>query len=344
MQSLRAMRREYTALIDETFDEIIPRAEQEIAKAYHDASEAWTREMIEAHEQAGQEIPWVRLPVADANELVTETVQGHEVGQSFFKADPKRLEIIAKDVRRDMDRARYATIERSGAQYKEILMNADAYVQTGTMTPLDAVEKASQECADQGLNAVRYENGNIVNVASYVDMALRTSAHRAVLTAEGSKREEWGFPLVISPALHSTCDICLKWQGRILIDDVYAQIEPDKAEGVKENHERLSTAVKEGFIHPNCRHPLVTYVEGITQIPTKSPHDKTRRQYNAEQKQRSIERGIRRWKRRQAIAEGEQELRMATAKVKEWQARMRDHLDKNPQLRRNPKREKLMVG
>lgn len=104
----------------------------------------------------------------------------------------------------------------------------------------------------------------------------------------------------------------------------------------------LSTAVKDGFIHPNCRHPLATYIEGITQIPKQSDLDQTKKNYDAEQRQRQIELQIRRWKRKENLAQSEKDKKEAANKVKLWQAQMREHLEQNPQLRRQPQREKLM--
>ena len=47
--------------------------------------------------------------------------------------------------------------------------------------------------------------------------------------------------------------------------------------------------------------------------------------YEATQQQRYYERKIREWKRRAAVAEGEH-ADYATAKVREWQARTREHV------------------
>ncbi|MDO5734712.1 MAG: hypothetical protein Q4P08_06255 [Eubacteriales bacterium] len=121
-----------------------------------------------------------------------------------------------------------------------------------------------------------------------------------------------------------------------MLDNVFASGKPDG------KHELLSTAIKEGFLHPNCRHPLVTYIEGITQIPQLSPYDKTRENYEAEKKQRQIELLIRRFKREQAISQAAERAAEADRKIKEWQQKMKNHLADNPQLRRQPQREKLM--
>lgn len=72
------------------------------------------------------------------------------------------------------------------------------------------------------------------------------------------------------------------------------------------------------------------------------PDDKEAlKNYEAEQLQRYIERQIRKWKRFEAGACDIENQEKAHAKVKEWERRLKDHLDNNPQLRRDYDREKV---
>lgn len=349
MKSLRGVRRELAKEANVVFEELIPRADQEIVKAYHKAVEAADKEILDGYRKAGKPIPWEKLPVATPEiqrpiEIKLPGMEREKISidvtppgdKSFFQVDKERLETLIKDVHVDMNKARYAAIARSGSVYEEIVRRADAFYQSGTYTIDQAIETASQEAAEAGLNAVVYKDGKQINIASYVEMALRTSGRRATMTAEGARRDKYGTFLVVSPTLHSTCPICQKWQGKILIDDVFAH---GKSDG---KHALLSTAAEDGFLHPNCRHPLATYIEGITQIPTASPYDKTKENYEAEQKQRCLERKIRYWKRKEAIAGTDESLKDAKAQLKTWQKKMREHLKENPQLRRQPQREKLL--
>lgn len=349
MKSLRGVRRELAKEADVVFKELIPRADQEIVKAYHKAGEAADKEILDGYRKAGKPIPWEKLPVATPEiqrpiEIKLPGMEREKISidvtppgdKSFFQVDKERLETLIKDVHVDMNKARYAAIARSGSVYEEIVRRADAFYQSGTYTIDQAIEMAAQEAAEAGLNAVVYKDGKQINVASYVEMALRTSGRRATMTAEGARRDKYGTFLVVSPTLHSTCPICQKWQGKILIDDVFAHGEVDG------KHALLSTAAEDGFLHPNCRHPLATYVEGITQIPTASPYDETRENYEAEQKQRYLERKIRYWKRKEAIAGTDESLKEAKAQLNTWQQKMREHLKANPQLRRQPQRERLL--
>ncbi|WP_415336304.1 phage minor capsid protein, partial [Clostridium perfringens] len=58
-----------------------------------------------------------------------------------------------------------------------------------------------------------------------------------------------------------------------------------------------SEAVGKGFLHPNCRHTLATYFPGITRLPVVPDGKEAIKTYEAEQKQRALERQIRKWKR-----------------------------------------------
>jgi hypothetical protein len=104
----------------------------------------------------------------------------------------------------------------------------------------------------------------------------------------------------------------------------------------------LDDARARGFQHPNCRHSVRTYLPGVTQLPdgpTADPDgDKAR------QRQRAIERAIRRWKEREAASLDPVATAAARAKVRTWQGEMRGHLKANPSLKRLRYREEIGGG
>lgn len=255
--------------------------------------------------------------------------------ETFFGINEARMDAIIKETAADVNGARYASIMRAGGMHREIIDKARIFYESGTYTLTQAIDMATKEIMATGLNAVRYSDGRRVPVRTYVEMVLRTNARRAGLMADGARRDALGIHTVISPVLHSTCDTCLIWQGVVLIDDVYARGKPDG------KHKLLSEAIEppSHFLGPNCRHPIRTYIEGVTQVPTKSDLDKTREQYAAEQSQRYIERQIRKHKILAATRIDEAEAKQHDAHVRAWQAKMRQHLKQHPQLRRKPERE-----
>ncbi|MFI0711703.1 phage minor capsid protein [Streptomyces inhibens] len=104
----------------------------------------------------------------------------------------------------------------------------------------------------------------------------------------------------------------------------------------------LDEARHAGFQHPNCRHSVSAYLPGVSSlIPPMRSDGKS---YEAGQRQRAIERNIRKHKKRAAAAVTPEAKKAAEAKVRTWQKATREHLAEHPQLRRNRTREQLGAG
>lgn len=94
-----------------------------------------------------------------------------------------------------------------------------------------------------------------------------------------------------------------------------------------------------GLVVHNCRHSLSLYLPGVT---TRPPHHATPgTTYEDTQRQRAIERHIRRWKRAQAAAMDDAARARAGAKVREWQAAARAHVAAHEHIVRKPAREQI---
>lgn len=119
---------------------------------------------------------------------------------------------------------------------------------------------------------------------------------------------------------------CRPWEGKIL-----------SLSGNDPKHPSLATAQAAGLHHANCRHALNVYVKGLTRRMT---HTADPEGDAARQEQRRLERGIRQWKRRSAVALDETAKRLADAKVREWQAALREHVKAN-NLKRLSYREQI---
>ncbi|WP_315974002.1 phage minor capsid protein [Paenibacillus melissococcoides] len=103
----------------------------------------------------------------------------------------------------------------------------------------------------------------------------------------------------------------------------------------------LSYAMEQGAFHPNCRHTLATFFQGITQLPPPVDEETAKRNYEAEQRQRYIERQIRRYKRLEAGSLDDANQEKYAAKVEEWTERLKQHLADHPELRRMRRRERV---
>ena len=252
---------------------------------------------------------------------------------NFFGVNDKKLEALIETVNKDLTKAQHSVLRKMDDVYRQTIFKSHMYLQNGVKTLNQAVDMATKDFLDKGINSVQYKNGAMVNIASYAEMALRTASHRATLLGEGKKRDEYGIHLVVVSAHANTCKLCEPWQGKVLIDDVFSH--GTKLDG---DYPLLSEAISQGFLHPNCRHTITTYFPGITQLPTPQNGEEAIKLYEAEQKQRHFERQIRKWKRIEAGTVDEENKIQAANKVRVLQNKLKEHIKNNPKLRINNNR------
>lgn len=260
------------------------------------------------------------------------TVSGVE---SFGRMNRRKVDALVQAASNDLNKVRSATLRMTDDAYRQIIYKSQLMHAAGGQTLRQSVDMASKDFLANGINAIVYSNGARMNIASYAEMAIRNSSKKAYLTGEGARQAEWGVTLVQVTSYGACSDLCIPWQGRVYVDDVYAGGKQDDGA-----YPLLSTAISEGLYHPNCRHTQGAYFEGISQPIDKPNNDKIRENYKVEQRQRQIERNIRKYKR---VAEGSLDpdnAKKAQSKVRAWQGEMRQHLKNNPWLNRKYANEK----
>ena len=201
------------------------------------------------------------------NNLKPSKVMNH----SFFRTNDRKVNALIRTVNNDLKKANTAVLRMSNDQYRQVIHKSAFFVANGVFTEKQATNMATKELTElqrtklaideankdflsRGFNCIEYKNGRRVNIASYSQMAVRTASLRAQLMGEGDFRKSIGRVLVQSTSHGGACPICQKWENKIFIDDVYSG-------GTKKDgkYMLLSEAMKQGFLHPNCRHGLTTY-------------------------------------------------------------------------------------
>lgn len=257
----------------------------------------------------------------------------------FFGVNDKKLKVLIDSVTSDMEDASNAIYRKMDDVYRQTIFKAELQLSTGAISLYQAIDKATEEFLAKGLDCIVYKGGRHVNVATYAEMALRTAYQRAGFLGEGAKRDEYGNHLIVVSTHPNCCNLCFPWQGQILIDDVFSHPSQEYMEQYKSKYKLLSSAIKAGLLHPNCRHTLATWFEGVSRLPKIYDEDEAQKIYEAEQKQRALENAIRKAKRQKAGATDEDNKKDA-AKLRALRSELKKHLEKNPQLKRNPYREK----
>lgn len=164
--------------------------------------------------------------------------------ETFFRMNDKKFDALMETVENDFNNANAAVLRRMDDVYRQTIFKAQVHYNTGTVSLDQAIDMSTKDFLAKGIDAITYSDGKKVNIASYAEMALRTANHRAYLMAEGKKRQEMGLYLVVVSAHATACELCVPWQGEIIIDDVYGG-------GSKEigDYPLLSTAMEEGLLH-----------------------------------------------------------------------------------------------
>ncbi|CAM2786275.1 MULTISPECIES: phage minor capsid protein [Streptomyces] len=283
---------------------------------------------------------------------------GHRAGMAELGAlddDARRLVDEVTPQAQAVDRIAQETVDRLTATHRSILRAVlDGFrdivstvvgdVSLGIATRRQATQNAMQRFADRGISGFTDRAGRRWQLTSYAEMAVRTATARAATEAHTRTLTEAGVGLVIVSNAPRECPLCRPWEGRVLALDGPTGERTVEAEHATEDGRMvpvrvagsLDEARHAGLQHPNCRHSVSAYTPGLT-VVEQAESDPAG--YEAGQRQRAIERNIRKWKRREAAAVSPEAQRAARAKVRQWQKAQRDHLAAHPDLRRLRARE-----
>jgi hypothetical protein len=320
-------------------------AVEEVAEALQqDTDGAVRRALVEAYNR-GRQAAVAELGALDiGRELVArETLPG-------APAVDRLAASMAEDTRPVYVRITRAVVDA----YRRVVARASGNVLLGTMTRRQAAQRALDQFANQGVTGFVDSAGRAWDMASYAEMAVRSVTARAAIEGHIDALGEIGVGLVIVSDAPLECELCRPWEGETLTLSGQSGPHTIQAEHATETTGRLLRrpriipvhvagslveARAAGLFHPNCRHSLSAYLPGVTKRPPHHPTPGTT--YEDTQRQREIERHIRRWKRRQAAAMDDATRRVAGAKVRAWQAAMREHVAAHEHLRRKSAREQI---
>lgn len=185
--------------------------------------------------------------------------------RSLLGIPTERLDALVEATHVDMMRAEHAVLRRSRDIYRQVIFDAQAYATSGAATYEQAIDMATRDFLSRGIDGIVYGNGSRHGIREYSQMAVRTAAKRAALVAEGRQRQEWGVHTIFVNRRVDACPECMRWVGRVLVDDVFSGGTAEEAEAG--GYALLSEAMAQGLFHPNCRDTAATYYPGITRLP-----------------------------------------------------------------------------
>ncbi|MEW1774684.1 phage minor capsid protein [Streptomyces sp. NPDC086777] len=319
LAAVQAVRRAAQAVVDELGKAVSLDVFDAVAEAYNTGHRAAVAELGALSDESRRLVDEVTPNAQAVDRLAQETVD--------------RLTSTHRSILRAVD-----------DQYRTVVAEVTATPLLGTGTRREATQDAMRRFADRGIASFTDRAGRRWQLTSYAEMAVRTSVGRAATEAHARTLAEAGVDLVIVSDSPRECPLCRPWERKVLTVGGADGERTVEAEHAVEDGRTVRVSVagsldearRAGLQHPNCRHSVSAYTPGITPVEnaTSDPAG-----YEAGQRQRKIERNIRRWKNREAAAVTPEAQRAARAKVRQWQGAMRDHLAAHPDLRRLRHRE-----
>lgn len=244
---------------------------------------------------------------------------GRIAGAFTGAGDGIAIRILAREAHGVLSQVGLFALRATEDVYRDVIFSATRGISVGTQTRLGAAQRALNSFADRGITGFVDSAGRNWDMASYTEMAVRTTSGRAVVAGHADKLSAEGLDLVQVSDAPEECRICRPWEGRVL-----------SLRGRTEGYPTLQEAEAAGLFHPNCRHSIGLYDRRITNVGrrTADPEGDAERQ-----KQRYLERQVRSWKRREAVALSPEEATKARAKVRDWQGDLRSFVDQNDRKR-----------
>lgn len=347
LNNIDNFRKENAQIADEYVDVIDDETRQLMTDQFHEGEHTAEQSVIDVSE-SGVNVPDVPDVPAQPQppEAPTAIPDDH-----FFGVNKPKMDKLMEDVTTLEKTALTAAVRNMDDVYRTTLNKVQLMMGTGSITLNEAIDLATRDFLDKGINCIGYADGRRVNIADYVRMALRTTSTRATLQGAAKRFAELGYDTVLISQYGGCSETCEPYQGKVYIDDVFTIWNGERSGDFgKSNYcdkwfMLLSVAIRGGLFHPNCRHTMGQYIEGLTKIPQPIPAEKIREQRELEEKQRAMERKIRALKRKVEGTQDEKKVKEYKRKLREEQGKLREFIKEHDDvLRRDYSREKIYSG
>ena len=235
------------------------------------------------------------------------------------------------------------TAQESTGAFVQALDRAWMQVSSGAFDYNTAVRTAVKDLSAKGIQTINYNSGARTSIEAAVRRAVVTGLNQTCGKMQEALADAMGCDLMEITAHAGARPSHAAWQGQIV------------SRSGKRGYlslDDIGYGTGAGFKGWNCRHDWNPYVEGAPRTWTDEQLSKLEEktikyngqmmtEYEASQKQRYIERQIRRWKRENtAMQSAGLDTTESAIKLKKWQAAQRDFVKKTG-LKRQYDRERV---
>ena len=223
--------------------------------------------------------------------------------------------------------------------FLDILNKNATAAMIGAESRQQAMKKCISEFNDRGIPAFVDKRGREWTPEAYVNMAMRSTSNTMAAEAQMARADDYGIDLIEVDSHSGARPKCAKDQGKIF----------DRSnKSTKYLHWNTSSyGEPDGLLGINCGHHIYPYVEGVSirrHFPTEDM-DANDKLYRETQKQRALERDVRKQKRECMLYDqiGDDEaFADASVKLKSKEAKLKAYVNGNPDLHRRKDREQVV--
>lgn len=251
--------------------------------------------------------------------------------------------------------------KQSKQEYVKIVNQAFLETSSGVYTYEESIKRALDKLADKGISVVQYKRKEGKGKTKIINYGVEGVVRRDILTAVRQTALATSMETIkalginyVKVSAHLGARVDNKnpinnhagWQGKIYMLE---------GENKKYKNFYKTTGYGEllGLGGVNCRHYFEPYIFGVSELPKKLPEKKVEKVYFLEQKQRELERELRKWKRRklvneQRLVEGvnndvtkqiKEDIKFCNLKIKEKKKNLNNFINNHVELKRENVRE-----
>lgn len=251
------------------------------------------------------------------------------VEATFQRTSERAVARLARETVSGLQSTHFAVLRQTADIYRDVVADVASQAVTGAATRRQAAAQALDRWAKRGVTGFVDSAGRRWELTSYAEMSLRTGVQRAHLQGTVDRLTASNRELVLVSDAPEECPLCRDWEGKVLALSREAAKHP-AAQGT------LAEAKADGLFHPSCRHTVTAYIPGTTQRARARTRTQDRSGFEQRQRQRTLERQIRTWKRRAAVAEAagdDEQAAYARRHLRERQTTLREFVDQHNRKR-----------
>ena len=211
-----------------------------------------------------------------------------------------------------------------------------------------ALRKCIREFNEKGIPAFVDKRGREWTPEAYVNMAMRNTAKNTADEVQTARCRDYGVHFIEISSHAGARPKCSKDQGKIFdLDNSSGYIKDAKGQKIRYYPWNSSSyGEPDGILGINCRHHKFPFWPGVS-LQTYFPIDKevNDRLYKQTQVQRALERSVRKQKRECMLydqLEDKDAFEEASVKLKQKEAKLKDYVNKHPDLHRRRDREQVV--